>query len=170
MLLWIVQTSLISRGWFGLFKWNKCQLLCNWELRKREQFVVISVPCEGNDDFGYFCEEGLVPSKITSNQWILLSLQIQEFARECFEPVFVWSCYFPVVVEIFLQFHRYVPLPFPCWVPCFFALPSFLLLCSLLISFSIMPCWAGLHSGWLFPSTVRLTITASVMPEAEWVS
>ncbi len=103
--------------------------------------MVISVPCEGNDDFGYFCEEGLVPSKITSNQWILLSLRIQEFARECFELVFVWSCYFPVVVvEIFLQFHRHVPLPFPCWVPCFFVLPSFLLLCSLVISFSLMPC------------------------------
>lgn len=62
--------------------------------------MVISVPCEGNDDFGCFCEEGLVPSKITSNQWILLSLRIQEFARECFELVFVWPCYFPVVVEI----------------------------------------------------------------------
>ncbi len=52
--------------------------------------MVISVPCEGNDDFGCFCEEGLEPSKITSNQWILLSLRMQEFARECFELVFVW--------------------------------------------------------------------------------
>ncbi len=92
--------------------------------------MVISVPCEGNDDFGCFCEEGLVPSKITSNQWILLSLRIQEFARECFELVFVWSCYFPIVVEIWLSPFL---LGFPASCAPFFFAPS-------VISFSLMPC------------------------------